>query len=988
MIPRMWVRRVSLNWGLRWRGETEKMNNHFLKIANFRILPLLFLFSLQVVLLAQSTEEQTFNKYSTGHFVEILKPFQTGDYAVGILAKGKLADVVTNFGQLANFHVFSPALEWPAFGDGQDDQQQYGWGVDFMMGINGDVIESFQDPASNIISRDWQPADENLFSGNVTVSETDLTPIMATSDNVDTWPIGSDGKPFWPGLFRKDLAGTTYPGQFTSERDLFCVFDDQGNDTPYGIRVKQTAYSFSRRYAEDFLVYRFNIKNTSSDTPRDLYPGMMVQFLIDFDNHDLINFIDSNGDGKKDLIYMWDTDMTPQEPWSKVGYIGLVVINTPHDNGITNFHFFHDDFTPSRDQDYWMLLTSDTTNLPDTTQDKYFHGADLRIDDVSFAPALDPDGNNNGAEITWAFSTGPATVAPGDSVPFEIAIVCGDNEQDLLDNVDWVWYLEENAWNGPNPPNSPQVNAYGGDGKVNVVWDAQRSENSRDNLSGVKDFEGYKVYRSVDRGKTWGKTITDSRGNFIGFQPLAQFDLKDGITGNDPISNKYLGSDSGIRHTYVDTTVTNGIEYWYSVTAYDADSLAQVESLESALGLTTAEINVDDTVPSRPPSNLTAGTVRVENNILQPDSGFTDAEASIEVIDPAQLKDRNYKINFRENVLIYEDTVIVDTVTTFTLRDADTGDTLLLNHRLTDESGDNIPIIDGFRLSLKDTEPGISFIGWTKVNADSDTCTFYWSTVTIGANDPIVVYSQDDFKIVIDTTSGGGLTARYYDLWAEQPTDSSTHLPLKIYRITDPDNPIDVSENTWLGEFITSPFGAFTPPGWDLVPGGKAWTTQFPYPDRLIVEYIPSPGDTSGLRLLTNNGPASATPPSQGDEFTIKVLKPFTEKVVYTFSTTAGQYKTITGNQLEKIRVVPNPYFVSSSFDNRVMFTNLPDKCDIKIFNVAGDLIKTLRHSGVSGSSYWDLKNEAGLAIAYGLYVYVINTDNGEKHIGKFSVVR
>lgn len=956
-----------------------------LKKAVKILLPLFLIFS-NFILFAQSLEEQSFNKYSTGHFVEILKPFQTGDYAVGIQAKGKLANVVTNFGELANFHVFSPSLEWPAFGDGQDDEQQYGFGVDLMMGFKGDVIESFQDPASNLISRDWQPVEENLFSGNVVVGETNKTPIMATSDNIDTWPIGNDGQPFWPGLFRQDTTGISYPGEFTSERDLFSIFDDSGNDTPYGIRIEQTAYSYARRYAEDFLVYRFNIKNTSPNTLDSLYPGMMIQFLIDFDNHDLINFVDSNGDGKKDLVYMWDTNMMPQEPWSKVGYIGLVVINSPHDNGITNFHFFHDDFTPSKDEDFWTLLTSDTSGLADTTRVKYFHGTNFRIDDVSLAPQLDPEGQNRGGEITWAFSTGPVTMTPGDSTPFEIAIVCGDDEQDLLDNVDWIWFLASNNWNGSNPPNPPSVNAYPGDGKVTVVWDAESAENSRDNVNGTKDFEGYKVYRSSDRGKSWGNIITNSTGGFIGFQPLDQFDLQNGITGNDPYSNRYLGNDSGIRHTFVDTTVINGIEYWYSVTAYDrGDSLNTVESLESALGLTTDEKNIDSAVANRFPSNYKAGSLQLESNILEPLSGSTDGEVSIEVIDPSQLKNRKYQITFREKTPIYEGGNVVDSVTTFTLKDSVTGEVLLSDHVLTDESGDNLPIVDGFRLSIVDSKDGIEK-SWTKVSGD--TCDFYWSEITIGANDPVIVYTDDDFKIVIDTTAGGGLIARYYDLWGEEPTDSSTHLPLKIYMISDPDNPIDVSSNTWLGEFITSPFGAFTPPGWDLIPGGKAWATQFPYPDRLIIEYITSEGDTSGLRLLTNNGPASATPPSHGDEFTIRVFKPFSEQVTYTFSTKEGHFRTISQRQLEKIRVVPNPYFVSSSFDNKVMFTNLPDKCDIKIFNVAGDLIKTLKHNNQSGAAFWNLKNEAGLAVAYGLYIYVAKADDGEKHIGKFSVVR
>jgi hypothetical protein len=131
--------------------------------------------------------------------------------------------------------------------------------------------------------------------------------------------------------------------------------------------------------------------------------------------------------------------------------------------------------------------------------------------------------------------------------------------------------------------------------------------------------------------------------------------------------------------------------------------------------------------------------------------------------------------------------------------------------------------------------------------------------------------------------------------------------------------------------------------------------------------------------------------PSDGDEYTILTQKPFSNifgTLRYTFSTTSGQYRAVNQDQLEEIRVVPNPYFVSSSFDDRIMFSNLPKDCEIRVFNVAGDLVKTIEHHSETGATYWDLKNEAGLAIAYGLYVYVVKTGNGEKHIGKFSVVR
>ena len=934
---------------------------------------------------AQVDESKVYKQYSANTFVEILKPYQTGDFSVGIQSKGRVANVITDFGQLGQFHVFAPSINWPAWGEGAKDEQHYGWGVDFMMGYRGDVLESFQDPASNIISRDWRRADENLFSGNVTVSESDLTPIMATSDNKETWPLDSYGNPFWPGIWRQDRDGAYHPGEFTSERDLYTVFTDEGNHTQYGLRVEQTAYSFTRRYAEDFLIFRFNIKNTGNAVLDSLFPGMMLQFLIDFDNHDMINFIDSDDDGEKDLVYMWDTDLTPRPPWIKVGYIGLLLVTSPENNGVTNFHFFHDDFIPSKDEDFWRLLTSDTTGLPDTLKARYFHGDNVHIDDVSYAPDLDPEGLGRGGEITWTFSTGPVSLAPGDSMPMEIAIILGDDEADLLENVQWVHKLAKNNWNGSNPPSSPVLSAYPGDGKVTLVWDAS-AEESVDNISGEKDFEGYKVYRSTDRGKSWGKVITDPHGQFVGYVPLAQYDLDNDVSGYDPISNMYLGNNSGLRHTFVDSNVSNGVEYWYTVTAYDrGDPLNLVEALESAKGLTPDEVNVVAVRPETPPANLIPGAIEGSER-LEPEEGRTDATAAVEIIDPARLKTRRYEITFEENTPIYEGKAVVDSATTFTLKDADSGDTLLYRQRLSDESGDNIPVVDGFRLVLTDVKPGKVITEWTKVAAD--TCTFYWSVKPTGPND-ITVTNFDPryrFKIVIDENPQGGLTARYYDLWFEVPHDSTIHLPLKIY-VDDGETTIDISDNTFLGEFIGSPYGRFSAIGWDLIPGGKAYTPGFPYPDRIMMYYYTPDNDTMEVRLVTDHRP-SDTPPSDGDEFTIRKMQPFYEGLVYRFSMKGASFAPESGEDMQHIRAVPNPFFVSSSFKNKIMFTHLPERCEIRLFNVAGDLIRTLQHSDGSGVTFWDLKNDEGLAVAYGLYVFVVKTPDGQKFTGKLAVVR
>lgn len=937
-------------------------------------------------------ESQVYKQYSTGAFFEILKPYQSMEFSVGIQSKGRVANVITDYGQLSQFHVFAPSLNWPAFGEGYKDEQHYGWGVDFMMGYQGDVIESFQDPASNIITRDWQRAEERLFSGNVTVSESDLTPIMATSDNRATWPLNDDGQPFWPGLWRMDQEGVMYQGEFTSERDLFTVFTDQGNQTPYGFRVEQTAYSFTRRYAEDFVVFRFNIENTSQTTLNDLYPGMLVQFLIDFDNHDLINFIDTDNDSQKDFVYMWDTNQQPQEPWIKVGYIGLLVVNSPEDNGITNFHFFHDDFIPSKDEDFWRLLTSDTTGLPDTIKARYFHGNNIYIDDVSYAPDLDPEGQGRGGEISWAFSTGPVSLEPSNTMPLEFAIVFGDDETDLIQNVQWVWDLYNANWNGPNPPSSPFVNSYAADSQVTITWDVS-SENSKDNITGERDFEGYKVYRSSDRGKSWGRVITDAHGQFIGYVPLAQFDRINDVYGYDPISHQYLGDNSGLRHTFIDTNVINGNEYWYSVTAYDSGIPDKIESLESAFGLSVDEVNIVSAVPAPLPSNFKPGSIS-DQTVLTPDSGITKGEAYIDIIDRSQLESKNYKITFRENTPVLEGIDTVKYITTFSLKDSDSDEILLLDHPLTDDSGDNIPVIDGFRLSLRDTESGISFIGWTKVLGD--TSTFDWYTEKRTTSDQEVVEEIegfDDFKIVIVDTTEGSLVALTDGVFGHV-INSFITIPIKVYNITDPGNPIDVSTFTEVFDLrVQFPTSSLLGPlGWDLIPAGAGYNPNLLddkntwWPDILALNT--DSVASSHVWLKTQNGPETARAPSIGDEFSIEVYKPFNNQVVYTFSTTASKYDATDYNALKKVGVVPNPYFVSSSFQDQVMFTHLPNRCEIKIFNVAGDIIRTLYHQNNSGTMYWNLKNDEGLAVAYGLYVFVVKVENGEKYVGKLAVVR
>ena len=94
---------------------------------------------------------------------------------------------------------------------------------------------------------------------------------------------------------------------------------------------------------------------------------------------------------------------------------------------------------------------------------------------------------------------------------------------------------------------------------------------------------------------------------------------------------------------------------------------------------------------------------------------------------------------------------------------------------------------------------------------------------------------------------------------------------------------------------------------------------------------------------------------------------------------------------IKKINVVPNPYYGYHSgelniFDRWVQFTYLPPTATIRIYDLAGQLIRKLEKDDASTTFLqWDLSNAYELPVASGVYVYVVDTDYGQK-IGKMAV--
>jgi len=101
---------------------------------------------------------------------------------------------------------------------------------------------------------------------------------------------------------------------------------------------------------------------------------------------------------------------------------------------------------------------------------------------------------------------------------------------------------------------------------------------------------------------------------------------------------------------------------------------------------------------------------------------------------------------------------------------------------------------------------------------------------------------------------------------------------------------------------------------------------------------------------------------------------------------------------LSKVYPVPNPYVrdVSSvSFPRwelpdelKIQFMNMPSGGKIRIYTVAGDLVRTLEHTTDHGSVNWDLRNESGEVVTSGIYLWLASVDTGQQKTGQLVIVR
>ncbi len=622
--------------------------------------------------------------------------------------------------------------------------------------------------------------------------------------------------------------------------------------------------------------------------------------------------------------------------------------------GLTGFNFFNQTASPDMSNDALLW-------------DRMSPG---RFDVIASDPQ---DGD-------FIYSSGYFPLIPSNGNPdikerFSFAILFGENYQDIVSNKLIVQQIYNAGYKFPQPPQKPTITLTQQDGKVVIYWDGKATENDVDFITKVKDFEGYKIYRATDANFTDSRVITNGRGILSFDLPIAQYDLVDSLSGFFyPSPNLleqvggttyYLGDNTGVINKFVDSSVVLGQTYYYAVCAYDRGNESQdifpTENSKFIRRTSTGEIIVDKNTGYITPGRRPAGYDPAKIQDFTKSEGFRGTgQINIDVVDDKSVKAGNsYKVAFI-------DTGTAETTAYWSLINLTANDTVV--NRSSVFSG-NTPIKEGFRVQIhNDTEVKLDTANnsGTIVGGTSNPQSITFLVLNISGFKGVKLpndYEIEFYPTIVDTSIADPLAPAKPANFKVKNLTKNEYINF-IYAV--------------YGEISTTHSIIFK----ESVGGG-----QIDYTWRLDISY--------------NNG--TNIPLETSGVLPLHTLKPFGSSDEVTFTMKGANIDDAAAkDQMDKIKVVPNPYVVTHEAEARLLssqtsgrgereirFTYIPPGSTISIYTVRGEKIKSLTTEDLFvGDVYWNLRTEENLDVAYGVYVFVVEAPGIGTKIGKFALIK
>ena len=241
--------------------------------------------------------------------------------------------------------------------------------------------------------------------------------------------------------------------------------------------------------------------------------------------------------------------------------------------------------------------------------------------------------------------------------------------------------------------------------------------------------------------------------------------------------------------------------------------------------------------------------------------------------------------------------------------------------------------------------------------------------------------------------------------------DFKKSAPLSVWNIDDPENPrrlaIGYLENNVAGGLVDGRYfpGDFNTRDNTATTGPREWMFVFndeysetPNPDYMTDLVNDEDGKYPVMYFIVANrrGLVPFSPGGTGeDQMALYPNRVFTPDDVYSF-TAPGiiSSESLAKEDVKKINVFPNPYYAGSiqektKYESFVTFNHLPQRAVIRIFNLAGQLVRTIEKDSPEQFEIWNLQTDYGMPAASGIFiVYIDMPDLNETKILKLAIVQ
>jgi hypothetical protein len=823
--------------------------------------------------------------------------------------------------------------------------------------------------------------------------------------------------------------------------------NDAGNSLPLGIEIQQTTFGFNRQGALGSTIFlKWKIYNKGGQQLDSVFVSMWSDPDLGGAADDLVGC-----DPPQDLGYTYNSTNNDQIYLGRPPAVGYDFfkgpINVLGDTlRMVSFNKYINGTDPASTLETYRYmngvnpgdgtaLINPVTGLPT----KYFHDGDP----ITGEGWLD----SNPADRRHLLTAGPFYMAPGDSQEVVGAVVIGEGNNRLSSisamrfNDGFAQLAFDEDFDLPSPPSQPVVDVTTDHQTVTLSWDSASRLNY---VEPGYTFEGYNVYQGASVSGPWTLIATYDEINQVRVIYDTVFDNETGqIIPAFPVA---FGSDAGVRysHTTTQDAVRGGplhdaTEYFFAVTSYsygpgEPDGVKVLENAQQVIRVT----------PQRPAAGTDPGTATAAVAYSRVDTNKPPATdvVTAEIVNPSLVTGDDYRIVFKPTSPPYPQVNGNDVLSSWALVNVTTGDTLL-NNQLNRGSGvpndtglDDFQVVDGIRwrvtgqyavalqnIAYINTDAthrraleGVNFgLGYFNGGADAGSH-FFGSTIDPAADPDSfttvhVIFSQtarsNAYRFVRMQRLDGSAPPAYPD--RGYLNRGFVDVPFQAWDVV---NNVQL-DACYLEKEVVDDAGNRLPDANQLATGDSTWgaddtgdggreyifVVRRPYSagapnpdigaDRTVFD-----GTIPVLYTMAPRLRAAGDVIDDGDLIECLWANPATENDVYDISTSSivrGNASLASGG-LDRIRVVPNPYYNHSNYElnqfNRVVrFINLPETCTIRIFNLSGDLVRTLEKVNPTNSILeWDLETRNELPVGSGVYIFHVDAPGVGSTFGRMIV--